>query len=360
MKKAKKILSILLSVVICASMLVGCNSSKPSSNSSSASSSQATDGKITVTDMAGRTVEVPAEINSIGTFGAVGVINTFVELMGCGDKICNEMPANFTKNDKWKMQYEFAPQIKDAPLFEDPNGEIIMETVLETKPDLCITMMKDKVEILEKKGLTVIYLEWNETEDVKTAVKLMGDVLNKKDVAEEYIKYFDETIKKAEDLAANIKDDDKKTVLYGSVSQLTQPHVIAEWWIKEAGGISVTDDGRTEDSKYTYTLEDLLKWNPDVMIVSDKSEIEEIKKDSRLAEITAVKDSAIYPIPTVGHNWGNRTVEQPLTILWAMNKIYPDVVTEKDLADEIKNFYQKFFNYSLSDEQVDEIINYGE
>ena len=54
----------------------------------------------TVTDMAGRTVDVPADVKSIATFGSVGVLNAFVECMGKGNLIVNEMPANFTKNDK--------------------------------------------------------------------------------------------------------------------------------------------------------------------------------------------------------------------------------------------------------------------
>ncbi len=71
---------------------------------------------VTVTDMAGREVTLPAQINSIATFGSIGVINAFVELMGYGDKICNDMTASFTKSDKWAMQYQFAPQIKGAPV----------------------------------------------------------------------------------------------------------------------------------------------------------------------------------------------------------------------------------------------------
>jgi hypothetical protein len=72
-----------------------------------------------VTDMAGRTVEIPAVINKIATFGANGVLNTMVETMGCGSKIANQMRSNFTKTDKWKYQFVFAPQLNDCPVFRD-------------------------------------------------------------------------------------------------------------------------------------------------------------------------------------------------------------------------------------------------
>lgn len=310
-----------------------------------------------VTDMAGREVELPTEINSIATFGSIGVINAFVELMGCGDKICNEMSANFTKSDKWAMQYEFAPQIKDAPVLENADGELQMEEILALNPDLCLVMQQDLIEPLESNGLNVIYFEWKQTDDVKTAVTLMGDVLGKEDLAADYLSYFDDMTAEAEEKTASIADEDKKSVLYGSVDQLTQPHVIAEWWIEEAGGISVTKDSWGEDSKScTYTQEDLLKWNPDTMIVTDASSIDTIKGESLYSDIPAVANDEIYAIPTVAHVWGNRTVEQPLTVFWTMNKLYPEVETTEDLTEKISYFYSHFFQYDMSDDQIAAII----
>ncbi|WP_313181285.1 ABC transporter substrate-binding protein [Lacrimispora sp.] len=367
MKSVKLTVASLLAGVLLLGSITGCSQkavqTEPTSSAaavtSEAASSEAVtaesaaDAERTITDMAGRTVTIPAQVEKIGTFGSVGVLNAFVELMGDGSKICNDMPENFTKNDSWKLQYEFAPQIKGAPLFE-ANKEIAMETVLATKPDVCFTMTKETAELLEKNGISAVYLAWSEIDDVKKAVSLMGEVLNKQETADDYIKYFDEKLARAQELTKDITD--KKTVLYGSVTTLTQPHKIAEWWIAQAGGISVTDDGRKEDT-LTYTLEDLLKWNPQVMILTAKSQIAEIEADSRFANITAVKDNALYVTPTVAHVWGNRTVEQPLTIFWAMNKLYPEIMSRDELSKEIKYFYSHFFLYEMSDAQVSEIID---
>ena len=301
----------------------------------------------TVTDMAGRTVVLPEKIETIATFGSIGVLNAFVELMGQGSKICNDMSANFTKNDKWAMQYEFAPQMKGAPVFEEAN-EIVIETVLQTKPDICFAMTKETVEYLAENGLTAVYLSWTKPEDVKVAVNLMGEIFGVQDIAADYISYFDKIVAQAASLSAGISE--KKNVLYGSVTEFKQPHVIAEWWIKQAGGVSVTDNGRGDEA-LTYTLEDLLKWNPDVIFLSAE-QVADIQKDSKLKDVTAVKNGAMYVVPTVAHVWGNRTVEQPLTILWAMNKLYPEVMTQDQLKEEIKYFYSHFFLYDMNDEQI--------
>lgn len=351
MKKSKRIIALLAAIVLCVCCFAGC--AKVTSSGTTAPTER------TVTDMAGRTVTLPAEINKIGTFGAIGVLNTFVETMGAGDKICNEGSPSFVKSPSWaKYQYLFAPQLPNCPPFQGADSEILMENVLSVKPDVCLTMDAAMTDQLTAQGLTVIQLSWTKTEDVKTCITLLGEVLNKQDVATDYLAYFDKMVAEANQLTKNIKETDKKKVAYGTISEFTQPHLIAEWWIPEAGGISVTSNSRTDANteKLVYTLEDLLQWNPDVIIVTSKSEKETIMADARFADITAVKNSAIYIMPRVAHVWGNRTTEQPLTIMWTMNKLYPEIMTNEALSEDISYFYSHFLKYDFTKEQIQEII----
>ncbi|MEG1247025.1 MAG: hypothetical protein RSD15_11550, partial [Gordonibacter sp.] len=94
--------------------LAGCSAPAEQQKSEPAPVQQQEPQTRTVTDMAGRSVELPIDVKSVATFGSVGVLNAFVECMGKGDLIANEMPANSTKSDKWAMQYQFAPQIKNG------------------------------------------------------------------------------------------------------------------------------------------------------------------------------------------------------------------------------------------------------
>lgn len=357
MKTSRKTVTLLLILVLSIACFTGCSKSTTSGTDKVKPTATTEKSERTVTDMAGRTVTLPAEINSIGTLGAIGVLNAFTETMGAGDKICNEGSPSFVKNPSWsKYQYLFAPQIKNCPAFQGADSEILMENVLAAKPDLCLTMMPEIVDQLEAKGLNVIYLSWTETEDVKKCINLLGEVLNAQDVADDYLKYFDNMVAKAKDLTKNLKEEDKKTVVYGNISSFTQPHIIAEWWISEAGGISATNNDRTDQEKYVYTMEDLLKWNPDVMIVSSTQEKDNILADARFAGIAAVKNKEIFVIPRIAHVWGNRTTEQPLTIMWTMNKLYPDIMTDEALAKEVSYFYSHFFKCDFTDKQIQEII----
>lgn len=350
----RKTMALILAIMMLLTMVVGCSQTN-APQGTPPEQKQATER--TVTDMAGRTVTVPAEIKSVATFISVPIINGLVGLMGYSDKLVNELTQSMVKAGKHQFQYEVSPQIKGAPFLTSPDGQLLTEEILRVNPDLCIVMSKDLIDPLEKLGMTVVYYEWQNKDDIKKAVTLMGEVFNVPQVASDYLAYFDATVAKAHELTKGLNDEDKKTVLYGNATELWQPHLIAEWWIAEAGGKSVTDNGRTTGTRFEYTLEELLRWNPDVMIPTGKQVIEQIKADKVLAQINAVKNDEFFVMPTVAHIWGNRTVEIPLTILLTTHKLYPELYSHDELAKEIKAFYSRFFKYDMTDKQVNAIID---
>lgn len=367
----KKALALLMALVLTFALLAGCSDSA-AGNTPSESPSQAvsqapenspenspepsaepTPGPYTVTDMMGVEVTFESVPETVATFGSIGVLNTLVECLGCGDRICNNMGSKFESTKSYPhLRLEFAPQTKDAPLLTNADGELLTEDIIQLDPDVCLTMTKTTAEQLRELGLNVVYLEWQVQEDVPVAMRLMGEVLGMQELAEDYLTYFDESVAEAESLVANIPEAERKSVLYGSITDFSQPHIIAEWWITEAGGISVTNNGRPDTESYNYTMEDVLMWDPDVLLVSGRTQIEELTTNTTFADLTAVQNDDIYCVPTVGHAWGNRTVEQPLTIFWTMNKLYPDIMTDEMLGEKISYFYDHFFNYQLSDEQL--------
>lgn len=375
-KSAKQALALLLTLMLSLALLSGCNSNTGSSPSEPSPDpistpaptpeeapdadtedvldiSEPAAGPFTVTDMMGVEVTFDAVPQTVATFGSIGVLNTLIECLGCGDRLCNNMGANFESTKSYPhLRLEFAPQTKDAPLLTNTDGELAMEEILLLAPDVCVTMSQAIADQLRAQDLKVIYLEWQVDTDIPVAMRLMGEVLGQQELAEDYLTYFDNMVAEAESLTADIPEDERKTVLYGSVTSFSQPHIIAEWWITEAGGISVTNNGRPDTEGYSYTMEDVLLWDPDVMLVSGRSQIEELEENTTFADLTSVKNGDIYCVPTVGHAWGNRTVEQPLTIFWTMNKLYPEIMSDEELGEKIYYFYDHFFKYQLSDEQL--------
>ncbi len=308
----------------------------------------------TVVDMADRKVTLPAKIERTVTLGSLPVVNSFVYAMGEGRTIVNGL-ADFARAH-WKYQTVFAPNIAGQPTMQQPNREPNVEAILLAKPDVVLTMHRESVGPLESRGVPTIFLSWQEPEDVKRCMAVMGEAYGKPDRAAAYQRYFDETIARVAKALAPIEASKRPTVLYFQPSTLTQPRLIAEWWIPAAGGISVTSDGRTAESK-TFSLEQLIAWDPDILIVTEPKDVQLVNADRVFKTLKAVRNGKVYVVPVGAHTWSNRTAEQPLTVLWAAETFHPGRVAGPNLAAETSSFYRRFFDHELPDAAVTEILS---
>lgn len=308
----------------------------------------------TVTDMAGRKVGLPDKIARVVTLGSLPVINSFVFTMGEGKTLLNGL-ADFDR-PHWKYQTVFAPQLKGLPRMQQPNREPNVEAILLARPDVVLTMHRESVELLESRGIAVVFLAWREPEDAKACMAILGDVFAKPEVAKRYTAYFDGTLHRVRAALAGLAEKERPRVLYMQPSTLTQPRLIAEWWIPAAGGISVTNDGRATETR-TFTLEQVIAWDPDILIVTDPKDVTQVQTDRVFRELRAVKSGKVHIVPIGAHTWANRTSEQPLTVLWAAKTFHPARFPALDLAAETDRFYRDFFRHALAKTEIDEILS---
>jgi iron complex transport system substrate-binding protein len=308
-----------------------------------------------VTDMAGRTVQLREQISRVVTLGSLPVLNSFVFTMGEGQTIVNGL-ADFGRNPHWKYQLVFAPHLAHLPTMQHPNREPNVEAILLAKPDVVLTMHRASVDILEHNNIPTIFLAWREPEDVKACIALLGDLFHKPDLAARYRRYFDDTLARVDAKVGTLPASSRPTVLYFHPDTLTQPRLIAEWWIPAAGGVSVTNDGRTAESR-TFSLEQLILWDPDVLMVTTPKDVTSVYTDPTFRQLKAARRERVFVAPVGAHTWAHRTAEQPLTVLWTAQTLYPELFTDLDLAAEVKAFYQDFFGHELTNAQVAEILS---
>jgi iron complex transport system substrate-binding protein len=311
-------------------------------------------GRRTVTDMAGRTVQLPEQVNRVVTLGSLPVLNSFVFTMGEGRTLINGL-ADFGLSPHWRYQFVFAPHLTHLPAMQQPNRDPNLEAILLARPDVVLTMHRASVDLLESNNIPTIFLAWREPEDVKACMTLLGDIFRKPAAAERYRRYFDDTLARIAAKVNPVPAPSRPRVLYFHPETLTQPRLIAEWWIPAAGGISVTDDGRTAESR-TFTLEQVILWDPDVLMVTTLKDVTAVYTDPTFRQLKAAKHERVYVAPVGAHTWAHRTAEQPLTVLWAAKRLHPDLFVDLDLAAEVKAFYRDFFSYELTDIQVTEIL----
>ncbi|WP_082823649.1 MULTISPECIES: ABC transporter substrate-binding protein [unclassified Rhodanobacter] len=309
-----------------------------------------------VHDMAGDAVSVPVHVDRVVTLGATPVINSLLFAVGAGDRIINGL-GTFGRQGRWNYQYSFAPRLASLPPLANLDRSANLEALLQAAPDVVLTMDRSTAQSLRRAGLLALYMAWRQPEDVKVVVNLLGDLLERPVAAARYTARFDSLLDEVGDRLRG-KNIRRPSVLYFSPKTLTQPHLIVEWWIRAAGGESVTDNHRRTES-YSFGMEQLLAWNPQFLIVSSPEEAVGVRTDPRFAKLRAVREGHVLIAPCGAHTWGNRTSEQPLMVLWAAQQFHPSLFTDVDMIERSQRFYREIYGTTLTHAQVAEILAGG-
>ena len=303
-----------------------------------------------ITDMAGRKVAIDESITRVATVGSIPAINSFIFALGKGESIVSGL--NFAKKEAWKYQQIFQPMLTNTIEIQGVSREILMEPLIKLAPQVIFTMDKATVELLEKNKLPVVLLTWKDVDDVKKAIALMGEIYHEEEKAKQYIAYFEETIDK---ISKNTPKEYQPKVLFASLETMSTPHLIGEWWIKKAGGKSVSDNDRTTE-KYSFSHEQIIAWNPDILIVENKKDLQLAYEDMRFSTLKAVKSRQVYVAPMAAHKWSNRTSELPLMVVWAANIFHQEIKERFPIDKEMKFFYKTFYGYAMNDNEVKDIL----
>lgn len=315
-----------------------------------------------IVDSIERTIVVPnsEEIDSISALYTVtGHISIMLDE---GDIITS--CSKGLKRDKLILNME--PHIKDI-LMPKSGGVINMEELLNSDPDLIFLdvpayhseMGTDK---LDKLGIPYFVIEFNSIEDEKYAVKTIGDILGQEEEAGRYIEFYDKMLLIADEVTKKIPDEEKWHV-YHSINEVIRtsaPNTLPAEWLERAGCINVALDGDLEkdEDKFFTTLEDIMYWNPEVILINEPATYEYIQTKDTLKNIDAVVNNRVYLMPTGISRWGHATsLETPLAIIWTLKTLYPEYTQEIDLKALTREFYLDLFEYELSESEIDQILS---
>lgn len=308
-----------------------------------------------ITDMGGKSVTVPADVQKI-IITCYGGATQEVAVMGAKDKIIAQPPQSFPT---FLKMYPDLAKVPNVGSFDDLN----LESIMKLNPDVVInsvTSSKGNGK-LEENSIPVaqVYTGKATLDNIYNEFRMVGDLLNKPDQAEKLISYWDKKKALLNERISTIPENERKTVYYMLGGPL---HTNGDkWWghsfVTIAGGINVADSmGDVRD----INAEQLAKWDPDVIVVSanEGSYVtdEAINSNPQLAGLKAVKNGSVYHIPMGGFWWDRPSPESPLGFLWLAKTLYPDKFSDIDMASETKEFFKEFYGYDLSDDDVKDIL----
>ena len=346
----KRIISILL--ILCAlCALCGC----------APASSGTKGGVITVTDCAGRTVEVPAEPESICCVCPFS--GPLIVMFGRGDRVtstCNNMVRSH-------LLTAMCPEIADAPVVKS-SGSVNGEAVLELGTDLIIvndgTYNTDDERVkLDSLGIPYVVIGYTDLESQLDAICVLGRALGAEEKAQRYADWCRGVYADVSEAASAY--DGEPVRLYHAVNEATRTDYrgsICAEWIAMTGveNVSLGADLKLEGDKAYTTLEQIYEWDPDMMICNEAGVDDYIMTDEKWAGLGCVRSGEVYQIPVGIARMGHPTsTETPLALMWLANLLYPDLY-DIDFRQALKDYYADFYDFEIDDEVAEAIIEADE
>jgi iron complex transport system substrate-binding protein len=343
------LISLLLTGIICVPVVFGAQTGP--------SSQGATE---TITDMAGNSVEIPANIERVADLWHAH--NEVMLMLGAGDKIV-ATTSNIKSMPYFKKVY---PRINDVPAAQTGTGagDISIESLISSKPDIVIlsSVTNETQDKLTSAGMPVVIMMFNNFDDLKKAFLLSGSILgdSEKKKADEYISYLDSKLSGIKDISSKIPADKKLSVVH---IQSLEPlkidgsNTIIDSWINVAGGVNAAAKD-VKGNMQAVTFEQLQAMNPDVIIIGGTMKDKDtVMNDPKWQALKAVQDGKVYINPKGVFPWDRYGAEEALQIQWAAKTLYPDQFANIDIKDELKKFYKDYFDYSLTDDDIEGILN---
>ena len=127
--------------------------------------------------------------------------------------------------------------------------------------------------------------------------------------------------------------------------------------IESAGGVNVVEAGRESGGLVNVSLEQILQWNPDTIITTDRNFADQAKAGPAWSDVEAVKRGRIFLSPSLPYGWIDAppSVNRILGLQWLARLFFPDKFPG-DIRSDTRDFYKVFYQVDVTDAQLDALL----
>lgn len=328
------------------------------------------DGTRTIIDQVGNEVVLPEEIERVVIASVWPLASVYVLSMGT-DKLVGLDPAIISAAEN-SMLIKIAPEISEIESGFSQNGFMNAEELIKLDPDVVLysSGVPEDYEVASQAGIPAVGFslsikDYNAVETINSWIELLEEVMGEDLSSSEYIEYGNEIQELVADRLKDVKEEDKprSMVIHKySDNTLSVPgaDTWAEYWIEASGGINVADE--IEGTKET-SIEQVYEWNPEKIFITNFNDAlpEDIYNNTLCSAdwsgVQAVTDQDVNKIPLGMYRWYVTCSDSPMMLLWMAKQNHPELFEDIDFNETMKDFYSRFYDFTLTDEDIEQILN---
>lgn len=381
----KKFLSAVLTACMLTVLVTGCGSSTGTGTTSQGDGSQAQNsqaavdekGTHKVTDQAGNTVEVPNKITRV-VIDQIPILSTYMSYFkGSAPYIvgyCGSFKDTITKT----VLKDIAPELMKSSDTVYAQSDLNIEEIMKLNPDVILYNANNAshAQILKESGIPSIgfatvgastdadpidrYQQW---------LELLEDVFNEDGKMNDFKSAGNAIVADVEKRIAAVLQDKRPSAMIlwkysDGVPQVSGNGTFGTFWLKRLGVKDVVVD---EAKGFTQVnMEQVYRWDPDILFLDGPGllslrtadVIENRVQGTDFSTLSAVKNKRVYDTTLGMWNWFTPNPDAPLVYAWLACKTYPEVFADYPLEQTIKDYYQKWYGYTVTDADMAEMLQY--
>ena len=344
-----KLTAFTLAVTVLLTMVLTACGSESSMQINAPVSSSTSDSTlpVSVTDVYGRTVELPEEINSTVCLGA-GALRMVCYAQG-EDKVIGVEEAEHEQTLAKAYNYLNYDKFKDLPIVGQGGSggnTPYEEEIIKVNPDVIIAAytQQEADKLQAKTGIPVVCVAYDGIFDptMDQSLELIGTLLGKQERCKEVIDYMQTAKQDLNNRTKDIPDDQKPTVFSGAVS-FRGGHGIEGTYAQFPPFVAINAknvvDETGKDGSLIIDKEKILTWNPDIIFL-DPNNMQLVRDDYKdnPDSLKAVQDGKVYT--QIAYNWYTTNVEVAIAdAYYAGTIIYPEQFKDIDIVEKANEIF---------------------
>jgi len=238
-----------------------------------------------------------------------------------------------------------------------------LESVIALKPDLILdvgstssTFVSLAERVQQQTGIPYALLDGRFDAAAQTYRKL-GQLIGRKNEAEKLARYADDTFKTIADRTASIAPPARPRVYYARGPRGLVTGLGGSINVETIEMLAQNVAGANKGGLANVSIEQVLLWNPDVVVTIDQDFAASVRSDSAWASIKAVRDNRVHLSPKMPFGWVDfpPSVNRLIGLRWLAKILYPDKFPD-DMRTLTRDFYTMFYHRTPDDAQIDHVL----
>jgi iron complex transport system substrate-binding protein len=312
----------------------------------------------TVTDSAGRSVPVPGRVERVFPAGPPAAIMLYT--------LAPQLLLGWPRPNGAAEREFLLPDVGGRPEVGRITGRgntANLEAVLNLKPDLVLdvgyvtdTYVSLANRVQEQTGISYALLDGG-FGATAGAYRLLGDLIGRRDDAEVLARYTETTVATISGRIAAIPKDRRPRIYFARGPRGLETGLGGSITVETIELLAQNVAGETRGGLGTVSIEQVLVWNPDVIVTIEGDFATKVYDDPAWSTVAAVKARRVHLAPRLPFGWVDfpPSVNRLIGLWWLAKILYPDLFPE-DLRALTREFYDKFYHVQVTDPQIERLL----